>query len=51
MEKHPSTASNVLRQHAEIRFADELARLTKADENNPKPQGWLRSPVRCGSLF
>ncbi|WP_233964868.1 AAA family ATPase [Pectobacterium versatile] len=44
MEKHSPTANDVLRQHAEIRFADELARLTKADEKNPKPQGWLRSP-------
>ncbi|WP_409309311.1 ATP-binding protein [Pectobacterium sp. B1J-3] len=44
MEKQQPMAGNVLRQPAETRFADELARLTKADENNPKPQGWLRSP-------
>lgn len=39
-----SSNSNVIRDSAENRFADELARLTKADADNPKPAGWLRSP-------
>ena len=36
--------ASVIRDSAENRFEDELARLTKADKNNPKPEGWLRSP-------
>ncbi|MEX0425109.1 AAA family ATPase [Providencia rettgeri] len=44
MTKNKTTQGNVLRESAEIRFADELARLTEADKQNPKPQGWLRSP-------
>ncbi|AHG20914.1 ATPase AAA [Chania multitudinisentens RB-25] len=37
-------SASVIRESAEVRFADELERLTQADKNNPKPQGWLRSP-------
>lgn len=38
--------NNVLKQSAEHRYADELARLIQYDvaENNLKPAGWIRSP-------
>ncbi|MBD2801055.1 AAA family ATPase [Xenorhabdus szentirmaii] len=44
MGKKKSPEQKAIRESAEIRFAGELERLTKADKNNPKPQGWLRSP-------
>lgn len=42
--KGEKVTEGVLRESAEVRFADELERLTQADKANPKPQGWLRSP-------
>ena len=38
--------NNILKQSAEHRYADELARLIQYDvaENNLKPAGWIRSP-------
>lgn len=44
MAKKAPADQQAIRESAEVRFAQELARLTKADVNNPKPQGWLRSP-------
>lgn len=44
MAKKAPVEQQAIRESAEIRFADELERLTQADSNNPKPQGWLRSP-------
>ncbi|EKT62983.1 ATP-binding protein [Providencia burhodogranariea] len=44
MAKKKVPDHSAIRESAEVRFADELDRLTKADKNNPKPQGWLRSP-------
>lgn len=38
-----ATKKNLLRQHAEVQFAEELAALTKADKY-PKPPNWLLSP-------
>ncbi|NVE01130.1 AAA family ATPase [Massilia sp. BJB1822] len=35
--------SNILRSSAELRYADELARLRAAD-NDPRPEGWQLSP-------
>ena len=44
MAKKAPKEQQAIRESAEVRFAEELERLTKADANNPKPQGWLRSP-------
>ncbi|HHR5877718.1 TPA: ATP-binding protein [Providencia alcalifaciens] len=44
MAKAKKVTEGVLRESAEVRFEDELERLTQADKANPKPQGWLRSP-------
>lgn len=44
MSNKETIKGHVLRESAEIRFADELEKLTQADSHNPKPQGWLRSP-------
>lgn len=44
MSNKDTIKGHVLRESAEIRFADELEKLTQADSHNPKPQGWLRSP-------
>lgn len=44
MAKKKASEPSAIRESAEIRFADELERLTQADSDNPKPQGWLRSP-------
>ena len=38
-----SNAYSVLRQHAEVQFAEELAALRKADER-PRPENWQLSP-------
>src|SRR5215470_20333515 len=37
------TADGILRQHAELQFAEELAALEKADDK-PKPPNWKLSP-------
>lgn len=37
--------SNILRQHAEQLFAEELHELQKADSNKPKPEAWVLSPT------
>ncbi|OMQ25488.1 ATP-binding protein [Serratia oryzae] len=44
MSQQSLSTTAVIRESAEVRFADELQRLTLADKDNPKPQGWLRSP-------
>ena len=45
-ENNSNEGNNVLKQSAEQRYADELARLSQYDatENNLKPAGWQRSP-------
>lgn len=39
----PSTLESVLREHAELQFAHELAELAKADDRQ-KPPNWVLSP-------
>jgi len=39
----PANPANVVRQHAEQQFAEELAELAKAD-SRPRPPSWLLSP-------
>lgn len=45
-ENNSNEGKNILKQSAEHRYADELARLIQYDaaENNLKPIGWIRSP-------
>ena len=38
------TTENLLRPHAEILYADELAALRATDGDRPRPTGWLLSP-------
>jgi MoxR-like ATPase len=43
-EEAPPTVRDVQRPPAEMRFADELARLAERDADRPRPQGWLLTP-------
>jgi MoxR-like ATPase len=38
-------AADLQRPPAEVLYADELARLAKADADRPRPQGWKLSPL------
>jgi MoxR-like ATPase len=38
-------AADLQRPPAEVLYADELARLTKADADQPRPKGWQLSPL------
>jgi MoxR-like ATPase len=40
----PATLEAVLRQHAEVQFAEELVELAKADEGRQRPPNWRLSP-------